>query len=123
MWKSEGEGGGGIFAIEVLTSLSVIPQGNSSVYISRANRIDWRSFVVSSWCLLHKRQYCRNISTHHSCMDSIARYHCANRTVPKLPHFARLGQMSGNSSGCSGCHSNDSKKVRFRQSSRSRNVY
>ena len=91
--KVGGGGGGGqrMFAIEVLTSLFVIPQGNSSVCCSRANRVAWRSFAVSSWCLLHKRQYYSNISTHHSCMDSIARYYCANRTVPKPPHFARLG--------------------------------
>ena len=55
--KVGGGGGGGqrIFAIEVLTSLFVIPQGNSSVCCSRANRVAWRSFAVSSWCLLHKR--------------------------------------------------------------------
>ena len=55
--KVGGGGGGGqrIFAIDVLTSLFVIPQGNSSVCCSRANRVAWRSFAVSSWCLLHKR--------------------------------------------------------------------
>ena len=34
-----GEGGQRMFSIEVLTSLFVIPQGNSSVCCSRANRV------------------------------------------------------------------------------------